>query len=287
MRGSPSLPPWPSYPNIPIYLDPPDEERVQPPGRIKPQAFLSPEISESGRSPLFFRVGRSPHTPNHPLGLPSIESPHQSSPRQQRRPPLRYFLDQASRDGNRRRHSRKSISRRFHTEELRFPRRSHVTDSYHEQKSNLGLGISGGSIRNSPQLLLPTTEPDEPNFAQSLEKRIWRYNTSGNVVKRWLLEILSWLLSALCMAGIIGVLVYLQDEKIPKWPFGLTLNAYVSALARTASSALMFPTSEALGQLKWSWFQGDSKKMWDFEIFDNASRGPWGSLLLLIRTKAR
>ena len=27
--------------------------------------------------------------------------------------------------------------------------------------------------------------------------------------------------------------------------------------------------------------------MWDFEIFDNASRGPWGSFLLLIRTKGR
>jgi hypothetical protein len=37
--------------------------------------------------------------------------------------------------------------------------------------------------------------------------------------------------------------------------------------------------------LKWSWFQGRSKKMWDFELFDNASRGPWGSLMLLVRTK--
>jgi hypothetical protein len=27
--------------------------------------------------------------------------------------------------------------------------------------------------------------------------------------------------------------------------------------------------------------------MWDFEIFDNASRGPWGSLLLLVRTKGK
>lgn len=27
--------------------------------------------------------------------------------------------------------------------------------------------------------------------------------------------------------------------------------------------------------------------MWDFEIFDKASRGAWGSLLLLVRTKGR
>jgi hypothetical protein len=87
------------------------------------------------------------------------------------------------------------------------------------------------------------------------------------------------------MGAIIGILIYLKDERLPKWPLGLTLNAYISLLSKIASAALLFPTSEALGQLKWSWFQSNSKKMWDFEIFDNASRGPWGSILLLIRTK--
>jgi hypothetical protein len=59
-------------------------------------------------------------------------------------------------------------------------------------------------------------------------------------------------------------------------------------LSKVASAALLLPVSEALGQLKWSWFQGGkSQKMWDFEIFDNASRGPWGSLLLLVRTRGK
>jgi hypothetical protein len=30
-----------------------------------------------------------------------------------------------------------------------------------------------------------------------------------------------------------------------------------------------------------------SKEIWDFEIFDKASRGAWGSVLLLFRTKGR
>jgi hypothetical protein len=130
-------------------------------------------------------------------------------------------------------------------------------------------------------------EQDNSNFAQRFEKRIWKYNESRNVVKRWLLEIISWILSALCMAGIVGILIFLKDEKLPNWPFGLTLNAYISVLSKIAGAALLLPTSEALGQLKWSWFQDTSKTMWDFEIFDNASRGPWGSFMLLIRTKGR
>ena len=93
------------------------------------------------------------------------------------------------------------------------------------------------------------------------------------------------------MSAILAVLLVLRKNRIGRWPFddiGLTLNAYVSILSRISSAALLLPTSEALGQLKWSWFlQKESKRMWDFEIFDNASRGPWGSILLLIRTKGR
>jgi hypothetical protein len=72
------------------------------------------------------------------------------------------------------------------------------------------------------------------------------------------------------------------SEKTP-----LTLNAFISILSKMAGAALLLPVSEALGQLKWSWFLEHSKQTWDFEIFDNASRGPWGSMLLLIRTKAK
>jgi hypothetical protein len=134
------------------------------------------------------------------------------------------------------------------------------------------------------------TDPSA-NIAQRIEETLWRYSASGNILKRWLLEVISWLFSAVCMAAVIGVLIHLKDEPLTKWTLaektGLTLNAYISILSKMAGAALILPVSEALGQLKWSWFLEHSKQMWDFEIFDNASRGPWGSLLLLIRTKMR
>jgi hypothetical protein len=66
---------------------------------------------------------------------------------------------------------------------------------------------------------------------------------------------------------------------------GLT---FITVLSKVASGALILPISEAIGQLKWSWFSGkDSKDAFDFEIFDKASRGAWGSFLLLVRTKGR
>lgn len=158
------------------------------------------------------------------------------------------------------------------------------------RRSKLGLGIDGGSIYADTMPTLSSGQEEgttSRNFAQRIEERLWRYNLSGNVAKRWLLEIISWCISALCMAVIVGVLIYYRDSKLPRWPGGLTLNAFIAVLSKISGAALILPVSEALGQLKWSWFQGNSKTMWDFEIFDNASRGPWGAFLLLIRTKGK
>jgi hypothetical protein len=157
-----------------------------------------------------------------------------------------------------------------------------------------GLGIVNGLAKPpSIEVSSPVNEKHdlESNFAQRVEETLWRYSASGNILKRWLLEIISWLFSAICMAAIIGVLIYLRDRPLSDWQLAkktpLTLNAFISILSKMAGAALLLPVSEALGQLKWSWFLEHSKQMWDFEIFDNASRGPWGSMLLLIRTKAR
>jgi hypothetical protein len=161
-------------------------------------------------------------------------------------------------------------------------------------KRSLGLEVPVVPSRPDINPITPGTaekaedRSESSNLAQRIEQRLWKYSTSNNVVKRWLLEIISWSLSAACMAGIIVVLAVYKDKGIPNWPLGLTLNAYISVLSKIATAALLLPVSEALGQLKWSWFNKDkSKQLWDFEIFDNASRGPWGSLHLLLLTRGR
>lgn len=161
------------------------------------------------------------------------------------------------------------------------------------RQSRIGLGIPNAPFKPDTSPITPGTaekanitggveklessdeNADEPfgasNLAQRIEQRLWRYSASRSVIKRWLIEIISWTLSACCMTGIIVVLYFYQHRPLPRWPLGLTLNAYISVLARISSAALLLPVSEALGQLKWNWFQAkrdeakQSKKMWDFE----------------------
>jgi len=85
--------------------------------------------------------------------------------------------------------------------------------------------------------------------------------------------------------AIIGLLYHLNDKPLNKWPLGLI---FITVLSKIASAALILPISEAIGQLKWTWFHGKkSKDAFDFEIFDKASRGAWGSFMLLCRTKGK
>jgi len=286
----------PAFPDIPIYLDTGDERITaktygttpttpttpdiippQRPTHLSPSHINAPPISPAEPSPTTTIETSSCRSVIWPIPEPPPEIQHQSD---SRRPTLRFFPTERPR------------VRLDTVHSLQVPSINEKTPiSYYHHP---GLGILNGppkppSIEISP----PFNEKTDPsaNIAQRIEETLWRYSASGNILKRWLLELISWLFSAVCMAAVIGVLIHLKDEPLTKWTIakttGLTLNAYISILSKMAGAALILPVSEALGQLKWSWFLEHSKQMWDFEIFDNASRGPWGSLLLLVRTKMR
>jgi hypothetical protein len=104
-------------------------------------------------------------------------------------------------------------------------------------------------------------------------------------VEWWLMEIFSWVFSLICMLIIAIVLLKFDGKQMPDWKLGVSINAFISIFTGFAKSALLLPTAEALGQLKWDWFKKKEKNMMDFEVLDSASRGPWGSMVLLARTK--
>ncbi|KAI1502035.1 hypothetical protein F5X99DRAFT_427659 [Biscogniauxia marginata] len=68
--------------------------------------------------------------------------------------------------------------------------------------------------------------------------------------------------------------------------FFLSANAVVSTLAAISRTTLAFSISSCLGQVKWNWFKKQSDNLIGFDRFDDASRGPWGSLWLIIWLRA-
>ena len=161
-----------------------------------------------------------------------------------------------------------------------------VTSAVSPQTSTLPLHrLSGNSARDhehNPRGI-SGTKNSSLDFTQRLERKFAEYNSSKNFFKRWLFEIAAWLISALSMGVIIAIYLRINRTSLSDSETALT---FANVLGKVSSAALIVPTSEALGQLKWNWFH-NSQAMWDFKIFDKASRGPWGAALLLFRTKGR
>ena len=98
----------------------------------------------------------------------------------------------------------------------------------------------------------------------------------------WLWETLSLLMSTACVGAILFILAHYDNQPIPTWRYGLTINGVVSILAVIAKAAMILPIAECISQLKWAWYWGRERQMMDFERFDLASRGPWGSITMLV-----
>jgi hypothetical protein len=100
---------------------------------------------------------------------------------------------------------------------------------------------------NTPGLRVQST--GKSRYPSYLERILLKF-----FVEWWMLEILSWCFSAMCMGTIICMLMVHNGQGIPNWPLGLTINGFISVFSNFAKSALLLSTAEALGQLKWSKF---------------------------------
>lgn len=103
----------------------------------------------------------------------------------------------------------------------------------------------------------------------------------------WIFEIAAIIVSIGANVAII-VILYLEDGKPQAaWNFVLTLSTVISALGTLARTSLIFALSACIGQQKWNWLSKKSDSLVAFEMFDEASRGPWGSSRLFLWLRGR
>ncbi|OTA55100.1 hypothetical protein K449DRAFT_438930 [Hypoxylon sp. EC38] len=128
---------------------------------------------------------------------------------------------------------------------------------------------------------LPAHNPSKP--PQSLPPRELAAGREDNG-GWWLFEIIAWVVSAISLAVIIIVIAVTDEKPLPQWPMNITLNSFVSFMSTLMKAALVIPVTEGISQLKWVWFK-KAESLDDIQTFDEASRGTWGSLKLLFKTK--
>lgn len=88
------------------------------------------------------------------------------------------------------------------------------------------------------------------------------------------------LVSLLSMLAIVLVLRLHEGRPLPTWPFSITINSLVSVFATIMKATMLVPIAAGISQAKWHWFR-QLHPLNDIEVYDQASRGPWGALKLL------
>ncbi|KAF7510885.1 hypothetical protein GJ744_005715 [Endocarpon pusillum] len=108
-------------------------------------------------------------------------------------------------------------------------------------------------------------------------KRCWIWFIADS----WALECISIVVASLAL-GIIGIgLAVYRERPAVDWHSSITPHSLLSVLATILRNFLSLPIASCLGQLKWIWYGQRQRTLWRFQIFDAASRGPWGALMLL------
>ncbi|KAI0842302.1 hypothetical protein F5Y06DRAFT_259489 [Hypoxylon sp. FL0890] len=97
----------------------------------------------------------------------------------------------------------------------------------------------------------------------------------------WWWEILAIILSLACMCGLVVLLAKIDNLPLQSWWLPIEPNSLVAALITVAKASMMVAVASCIGQLKWRHFTIRPRTLADLQLFDNASRGPWGSALLL------
>ncbi|KAL4880340.1 hypothetical protein BJY04DRAFT_228630 [Aspergillus karnatakaensis] len=97
----------------------------------------------------------------------------------------------------------------------------------------------------------------------------------------WLYEVGTTALSAAILAVIAYIFHHMSNKPLSDWDSPISLTATISILTTACSAALMHGVAEFISQLKWRHFRHGPQKLSHFETFDEASRGPWGSILFI------
>lgn len=104
--------------------------------------------------------------------------------------------------------------------------------------------------------------------------------------KLFVLELLAVVLSTALLIAIIVILASFNHHPQPHWEH-MSLNSLISWLSTISKGSVLFAISESLGQLKWLWFTQKSRAISDLQTFDAASRGFFGSAMLMWDLRAK
>ncbi|KAL4742967.1 hypothetical protein BDV11DRAFT_216176 [Aspergillus similis] len=138
-----------------------------------------------------------------------------------------------------------------------------------------------------PKTTAATVTQEKKKIKESLTAHSKKSHNPAPILDYWPgWDILGLTLSLAILIAIIVVLRKYDGQQQPTW-HGVSLNTVLSWLSTVAKGCIAFPLSSGLSQLKWVWFAKRARPLSDLRVFDNASRGVYGSVELVWALRMR
>lgn len=127
--------------------------------------------------------------------------------------------------------------------------------------------------------------PVVPNEPQEKETDVKRRPSWISTYYRnwWFWELAGALLSAACIMAVVVLAYKINNSSLAAWKLPISPSTMISTFITIAKTSMLLPIAEGLSQLKWLYYWTTRSKyrpLDEIEAFDDASRGPWGSLLI-------
>lgn len=142
-----------------------------------------------------------------------------------------------------------------------------------------GSPLSDGTTpRNSVQESREVSSAKAPDYDTE-------HNAQAQEIKAthcwWWEDIAAAMFSIVCMSMVAAVLVSAHDTPLEDWPASIQPNSIIAILTTLSKVAMLVPITSCLSQLKWRHMSTQPRPLSHLQVFDDASRGPWGSAALM------
>lgn len=106
----------------------------------------------------------------------------------------------------------------------------------------------------------------------------------SNTAFGWRFELLALAFSVGCILSIVAILLSFQDRPKDEWHGGpLSITGAIAIFSTGANLSAALAIGACISQYKWLHFRKAPHRLADLDVLEEASRGPLGSLLLLIK----
>ncbi|KAK3987287.1 hypothetical protein QBC44DRAFT_400918 [Cladorrhinum sp. PSN332] len=88
------------------------------------------------------------------------------------------------------------------------------------------------------------------------------------------------------MTLVVTILIKSDGLALNSWSLPIQPNSLIAVFTTIGKASLLVAVAACLNQLKWEYFNTGNQRLSDVQVFDDASRGPWGSLMFLGKIRA-